>query len=146
MNAKVYSFLSFFFFFFLGGGWNVAWNTYKQGKEQQLRRQLMGPGLTLICANTKLLLWLIVSLNIYLFMYFVFVVVVVLQTTGKQWTYNRWTRNGGSGRFFFFFSRQERSSELIMVGRGMVAVVDELLAPTDRDFSSFTHIDHVRLC
>ena len=40
--------------------------------------------------------------------------------------------------------RQERSNELIMVGRGMVAVVDELLAPTDRDFSASTHIDHVR--
>jgi hypothetical protein len=40
---------------------------------------------------------------------------------------------------------QERSNELVVVGRGMVAEIDRLLAPTDRDFSAATHIDHVSL-
>ncbi|KAK7483727.1 hypothetical protein BaRGS_00025048 [Batillaria attramentaria] len=43
----------------------------------------------------------------------------------------------------FAHSVQERSNELIMVGRAMVAEVNRLLAPTDRDFSSMTHVDHI---
>ena len=39
---------------------------------------------------------------------------------------------------------QDRSSELVVVGRVVVAEVNRLLAPTDRDFSAFTHVDHVR--
>ncbi|XP_076434966.1 uncharacterized protein LOC143274879 isoform X2 [Babylonia areolata] len=40
-------------------------------------------------------------------------------------------------------SLQERSTELIMVGRAMTAEITRLLAPTDRDFSSLTHVDHI---
>ena len=42
------------------------------------------------------------------------------------------------------YFRQDRSNELVMVGRAGKAAIDELLAPINKDFSASSHIDHVR--